>query len=299
MPLDPTSLNELAAKSHAIHIQRHQPSKVQCSELSHLQSFVRSSKTTIIDPLFAYLRNDPLFIEAQIEAESQAQLPLTIDSLHSVKTPQRCPVGTGHRRLPALRLVSNHADNALVNPTFMDVDLPKLPRASDTPILPTPGARPPHVKATRERRSSRKPPRPFPPPPRSIPPKPRGAEKPVQTTCDKPRRCRGPRSDTFKMAWSVEEQRLLERLLEEIPVGEKNRSACPHSHTCLYSPVEDRFKMGKDFASNERTANASTGREQGSEVFREAQEVRGGGAITHGGLWSDVQSFRRTRWHAF
>lgn len=32
------------------------------------------------------------------------------------------------------------------------------------------------------------------------------------------------RSDTYKQAWSVSEQHLLERLLEEIPDGEKNRS---------------------------------------------------------------------------
>ena len=32
-----------------------------------------------------------------------------------------------------------------------------------------------------------------------------------------------PRPDTYKQAWSMEEQHLLERLLEEIPDGEKNR----------------------------------------------------------------------------
>ncbi|KZV71187.1 hypothetical protein PENSPDRAFT_578108, partial [Peniophora sp. CONT] len=32
-------------------------------------------------------------------------------------------------------------------------------------------------------------------------------------------------SDTYKQAWSVSEQHLLERLLEEIPDGEKNRWA--------------------------------------------------------------------------
>jgi len=34
-----------------------------------------------------------------------------------------------------------------------------------------------------------------------------------------------PKSDTYKQAWSVSEQHLLERLLEEIPEGEKNRWA--------------------------------------------------------------------------
>ena len=227
-PPDPTSLIELATKSRTTHIQRNQPSKAQCSEVSYLQSFVRDSKTSIIDPLFSYLRDDPLFIEAQMEAEAQVQLPLTVHSLHSVKTPQRCPVGTGRRRLPALRLVSNnahHADNALVNPTFLGVDrdLPKRPRASDSPLTPTLTSCSPRVRAVGERRSSRKALRPSPPPPRMALSKPKDAEKTVQTACDRPKRYRGPKSDTFKMAWSVEEQRLLERLLEEIPDGEKNR----------------------------------------------------------------------------
>ncbi|TFY75533.1 hypothetical protein EWM64_g8478, partial [Hericium alpestre] len=34
-----------------------------------------------------------------------------------------------------------------------------------------------------------------------------------------------PRPDTYKQAWSVSEQHLLERLLDEIPDGEKNRWA--------------------------------------------------------------------------
>ena len=38
-----------------------------------------------------------------------------------------------------------------------------------------------------------------------------------------------PKSETYKQAWSVSEQHLLERLLEEIPEGEKNR--------CVHLPV--------------------------------------------------------------
>lgn len=35
-----------------------------------------------------------------------------------------------------------------------------------------------------------------------------------------------PRPETYKQAWSVSEQHLLERLLEEIPEGERNRCVC-------------------------------------------------------------------------
>jgi len=225
-PSDPKLLNELAERSRAIHTERNEPSKTQHSEPSYLQSFVRNSKTAIIDPLFTYLRSDPLFIEAQAEADAQTRFPSTVDPALSLVTPQRCPVGSGCRRLPALRLVCNttsHADNALVNPTFMEVDSPKPPHTSDIPFSSTPTSCLPRVRAVVERRSSRKAPRPPPAPPHKAPPKPRDVEKAIQTENDKPKRSRGPKSDTFKMAWSVEEQRLLERLLEEIPDGEKNR----------------------------------------------------------------------------
>ncbi|EKM57119.1 uncharacterized protein PHACADRAFT_208262 [Phanerochaete carnosa HHB-10118-sp] len=44
-----------------------------------------------------------------------------------------------------------------------------------------------------------------------------------ETEAPIPERKTKPRSETYKQAWSVEEQHLLERLLEEIPDGEKNR----------------------------------------------------------------------------
>lgn len=45
-----------------------------------------------------------------------------------------------------------------------------------------------------------------------------------------------PRNETYKQAWSVEEQHLLERLLQEIPDGEKNRYVFPFRHTSLSLP---------------------------------------------------------------
>ena len=84
--------HELVEKSRAVYARRNQLSDTQYSELSYLQGFVRDSKAMIIDSLFACLKNDPLFIEAQAGAEAQVQPPSIIDSAHS-KTPQRCPDG--------------------------------------------------------------------------------------------------------------------------------------------------------------------------------------------------------------
>ena len=231
---------------------------------------MRNSKTAIIDPLFTYLRNDPLFVEAQTEAETQVQLEPAVDPTHSVTTPQRCPIESGHRRLPALRLVCNttsHVDNALVNPAFMEVDPSKSPHTFDTALSSTPTPCLPHVMAVAERRSSRKASRPPLSPLCKTPPKGKEAEKLVKMENGKPKRSRGPKSDTFKMAWSVEEQRLLERLLEEIPDGEKNRLVPFTSiYLCTFW-TWNCLKVGEDIASDERTANAASSREQGPEVF--------------------------------
>lgn len=63
-----------------------------------------------------------------------------------------------------------------------------------------------------------------------------------------------PRPETYKQAWSISEQHLLERLLEEIPDGEKNRygflSHAPlffygsHPKSCLFLFVCNLTKIG-------------------------------------------------------
>ena len=181
-----------------------------------------------------------------MEAEVQTQLSPMVDSTHPTDNQQRCPVGSGCRRLPTLRLVCNttpHADKALVNSTFMEVGVPKQPHISDIPVSFTPAPCPPRVKAMPERRSSRKLP---PTPPRKTPLKAKGIENLVQMESGKPKRSRGPKSDTFKMAWSVEEQRLLERLLEEIPDGEKNRFT-PFTTVSVSILNPTSFKGGRRF----------------------------------------------------
>ncbi|KAH9928011.1 uncharacterized protein BXZ73DRAFT_102517 [Epithele typhae] len=60
------------------------------------------------------------------------------------------------------------------------------------------------------------------PPPPPPPPPPDQPSSPTEPALDRKGKAR---SDTYKQAWSVSEQHLLERLLEEIPDGEKNRWA--------------------------------------------------------------------------
>ena len=117
--------------------------------------------------------------------------------------------GRGPRREPRQRLIplsqlvcspTSCAGNALDNPTFVEVDLPEPPHASNIPLLSAQTSCPPRVEAVGERRSARKAPRPFTSPPRKAPPKSKGAEELVQTENDKPKRSRGPKSDTLNIA---------------------------------------------------------------------------------------------------
>lgn len=54
----------------------------------------------------------------------------------------------------------------------------------------------------------------------------------------------GPKSDTYKQTWTIEEQHHLEQLLEDIPVGEKNRQAF-RLFSNLLSLTFSRFRWAK------------------------------------------------------
>ena len=88
------------------------------------------------------------------------------------------------------------------------------------------------------------------------------------------------KSETYKQAWSVSEQHLLERLLEEIPDGEKNR--------CVVGLLVERAvlltrrvvrQMAQNFAGDEWASHGAAGGEPRAEVLREAEEVRDRGRV--------------------
>jgi hypothetical protein len=94
----------------------------------------------------------------------------------------------------------------------------------------TPGARASVVKAARTKKALSFKPEPEPPPPVPVVDglvklelAPDGGVLPDASAAGNTKKVK-PKSGTFKVAWSVEEQRLLERLLEEHPDGSKNRS---------------------------------------------------------------------------
>lgn len=81
-------------------------------------------------------------------------------------------------------------------------------------------------------------------------------------------------SETYKQAWSVSEQHLLERLLEEIPDGTKNRCVNQHIADPVAVLTNVFAQVGSDFTSHGRPAHCQTGRESRAEVLREIEAIR-------------------------
>jgi hypothetical protein len=222
---DPAPLRALAADLRATHHTRSQPSTKQQSALSSAQQLVRSARRTIIEPVLASfeLSSDSSDEEPQPSPGERQE----IRRIHLHKS--RLTV-----RASGVHILRNVQDES------QDVDI-----ATDgEPLTPTPSgvitSQPPSHSPTEptaisnsRKRSPRlsRPRRPLP----TIPHAAKGKQRALQTKqLSEPDRVspelpivkkEKPRSETYKQAWSVSEQHLLERLLAEIPEGEKNRYA--------------------------------------------------------------------------
>ncbi|KAI0274503.1 hypothetical protein BGY98DRAFT_993200 [Russula aff. rugulosa BPL654] len=196
---DPTPLHALAADLRATHHARSQPSMKQQSALSSAQQLVRTARRTIIEPVLASFE-----LSSDSSDEEQEPAPREIRRIHL------------------------HKSGLTVRASAQDVDI-----ATDgEPLVPTPSSMitslpPPHSPtepmaiSVPSMRSSR-PRRPLPARPHAAKAK-QCAFKTEQLSGPPIAKKEKPRSETYKQAWSVSEQHLLERLLAEIPDGEKNR----------------------------------------------------------------------------
>lgn len=72
------------------------------------------------------------------------------------------------------------------------------------------------------------------------------------------------RSDTYKQAWSISEQHLLERLLEDIPDGERNRYV---SSCVVFYQLTHILQVGQNLAGNGRAADSKTGCKSCTKIF--------------------------------
>ncbi|KAF9458263.1 hypothetical protein BDZ94DRAFT_1325632 [Collybia nuda] len=245
--LDPQTLQTLALKAR----QKYQPYPYQRSPLSDLQKLVKEARRRIIDPVLAQYQCtsdsdeeseeevDPEEIRREREREKLRELKkrkirstggLKLPSLHRT----RGPSGVFVRR--DVEDESHEVDISFddsCSSVPMDIDTP-TPATSITtttgkslppPLVPKINrTRRPSAKLQSTNESKKKEPATSPNPRRKSklkPPPTKDGADPKQTL-NKPKSMK-PKPETYKQAWSVSEQHLLEQLLEQIPEGEKNR----------------------------------------------------------------------------
>ncbi|KAI0634154.1 hypothetical protein C8Q77DRAFT_1110125 [Trametes polyzona] len=257
---DPTPFKIMAAEAREQYASRHTPPKAPPNPPSDLRRLVAKTRAAILDPVLTSFRlpaelallsddePDPEELRRTREREKIREL-----KKRRIEGNADAPVyaGLGLRRPAATQGVfirQDQEDESAEVDISMDDGGVSVPATSvppsenvsmevDTPAdlsspLPTPSSVP--TESARERRPSRKaqtearssstrakstgkakaPPKP------KVEPREDSAEPPAGPPRDKNGKAK---SETYKQAWSVSEQHLLERLLEEIPEGEKNR----------------------------------------------------------------------------
>ncbi|OSD00453.1 hypothetical protein PYCCODRAFT_1371070 [Trametes coccinea BRFM310] len=254
---DPTPFKSMAAAAREAYESRNVPPKAPLNPPSELRQLVAQKRTAILDPVLstfhlpeelALLSDD----EPDPEELARAREREKIRELKKrrIEGNAAAPVfaGLGLRRPAATQGVFIRQDqedeSAEVDiymadedasgrrgtgpasqQVVMDVDAPV---SAKSPLQPTPAK----AEFASERRSSRK--VKAEPKAATVKVKPQAKAKArakAETPDDSPEPSGPPprdkngkaKSETYKQAWSVSEQHLLERLLEEIPEGEKNR----------------------------------------------------------------------------
>lgn len=239
-------MRSLALNTRQSYAQRNQPQSRQLSELSYLQQFVKQARLTIIDPVLAKFA-DHSESEAESEDEvdpEESKRERAHQKIRDLKKNKIRACGlmlpACHARTPAGVFIRQDVEDESIDvdisadsekgdssSTPMEVDTPTTsvslisrisspkPSTSSKPLR----SRKPTVKAqhrdtlvedSRPKKKSKK--------DRNIVDTEEARAAPLSTNEDSK-----PKPETYKQAWSVSEQHLLEQLLEEIPDGEKFR----------------------------------------------------------------------------
>ncbi|KAI0265298.1 hypothetical protein BC834DRAFT_179762 [Gloeopeniophorella convolvens] len=224
---DPTPLRTFATDLRAAQYARSQPSATQQTALSEVQQLVRDARRTMIEPVLAS------FELSSDSSDDEDPVPEEVQRAREREQLRRMRLRQGGLTLRASGVVIRRD----LEDESADVDiaaepLPSTP-SSVSMITSLPSPRPAGPSSTssctRSPRLSRaRRPHPVRPQPvrtkqpalksKQLPP---GSDsRPSAPSSAKKEK---PKSETYKQAWSVSEQHLLERLLVEIPDGEKNR----------------------------------------------------------------------------
>lgn len=298
---DPAPFRKLTNDANLACARRSAPSPTQQSPLSDLQKLVKRARTTIVDPVLSQIHiepdsssdeedespPDPRELKRQRDRDRIRELKRRkIGCGLTVRTTVRGDEAvfvrrdTGDESVEVDMSLDGEPSSARSQADEMGVAMPRpmMSRAPTTPSVQS-DVSSPMVEPTivRVRRPSKKlqdlelnvahkggrtkaKAAPI-----KVEPKPEPDEDSLESPSTGPNG--KPRSETYKQAWSVSEQHLLERLLEEIPDGEKNR--CVGLLSCSQTIADIVVQMAEDLKSHERSPNSTAGRQSRPKVFRE------------------------------
>ncbi|KAI0786987.1 hypothetical protein C8Q75DRAFT_770273 [Abortiporus biennis] len=251
---DPTPFKNMASTSRITYARRLEPSKTQRSALSPLQLLMKESRRTIIDPLISSF--PPLSSDEEEEPPDPEELRRAREREKIRELKQRrihgssAYAGLGLRKpVDAVYVREDIADESAEVDIDADVKEHNIATTASTSELVIPMeintptnsllASPVDNTESKSRRQQRPARKATAEPVKvqgkaktkskaaashddDVPMEEVDESKPTEPSLDKKGK---PRPETYKQAWSVSEQHLLERLLEEIPEGEKNRWA--------------------------------------------------------------------------
>ncbi|KAF9495195.1 hypothetical protein BDN71DRAFT_1447824 [Pleurotus eryngii] len=248
---DASALKALGSDASSSYANRNQPHSSQRSELSELQKLVKQAKCQMLDPVVDKLTSQGCFDRDEDDEIDMEEMKREIerDRMMRLKKKKICCGGLTisiSARVPTDVVVRKDLEDESGDVEISDDHKASHPASSlqsavsDVPSISHTLSTPPSVtsvfkkaKATRVRRAPAKiqeqdadlnDTRPLkkaklkaePEEPLTIPPATAAHTK-------RSRDASRPKSETYKQAWSTSEQHLLEKLLEDIPDGEKNR----------------------------------------------------------------------------
>lgn len=225
--VDPAPFRDLSHNASQKYILSNEPIKTQHTQLSELQLLVKTTRQTMVDPVLA---DFALLSEPEDLSEDDALSPeeLRRQQEHAkIRELKKRKIHFGGLTLPfrdsAVFIRRDMEDeSADVDMSLDDTNILNLgDDAFHTPPPPLPLPKPrrsrpskPHVTKSPHHTAK------TPPPTKALQ---SVSPEPKSKTGSNGKRPSKPKPETYKQAWSDSEQHLLERLLKEIPDGEKNR----------------------------------------------------------------------------
>ncbi|KAI0767498.1 hypothetical protein C8Q74DRAFT_1280744 [Fomes fomentarius] len=258
---DPTPFRTLATTAREAYAARNNPPSKQLTPPCALRQFVSSKRILLVDPVLNAFRLPDDLAALSSDEETDPEEMRRAREREKIRELKKRRIegdagkaGLGLRRPVAGVFIRRDQEDESAEVDISMADEKDgtqsvqgsgsevVSMAVDTPAtsLPSPSSVAPsaHESIGKERRSTRKaqteakstakaPPKAkaqAKPVPKAVPEQDEDEE--LATTAEPPQDKKGKaKSETYKQAWSVSEQHLLERLLEEIPDGEKNRWA--------------------------------------------------------------------------